>query len=59
LTAEEAVVARGAASRAPANPVVIIDTLEAGVTVTLGEVSPEVVVRDQAERRRPAPPALS
>jgi hypothetical protein len=52
-------VATGAVSRAPANPAVIIDTRAAGNRVARGEVSPEVAVRYQAERRRPARPTLS
>jgi len=59
LTVAPGDVTTGVVSLAPANPVVIIDTRAAGVTVARGEVSPEVAVRYQADSRRPAAPALS
>jgi len=59
LTLAPGDVTTGVVSLAPANPVVIIDTRAAGVTVARGEVSPEVAVRYQADSRRPAAPALS
>ena len=58
-TAAAADVSTGSVSRAPAKAAVIIDTAAAGVTVACAELSPEVAFRYQADRRSPAPPAVS